>query len=233
MHDPEGTWGSRDSKTALHAALMGIPWACAKHISRAKQIVKMLLEAGADVNSKRSSYDWRGCGGSESAFDMVLEKTGLLGAGMLELCLAHGADPNMEKRSDRHSMRTDGSSSSRPLHGANAAVTAVLLQAGAQVDTPATEVYHNERGYNQDSRKTALHLAVERGDLDKVTLLVAYGADVNAVATWIEHEDTGATNEVDDPRADDYELPGLASVWGGPRRSEPPPGPPPYTALLT
>ena len=39
---------------------------------RTKQIVLALLAAGADPNARRSKYDWRGCGHSESAFDMLL-----------------------------------------------------------------------------------------------------------------------------------------------------------------
>ena len=72
--DPEGVWGSCNTRTALHVALGNIGRSTAD--SEGYKVVRMLVEAGADVNAVRKEYDWRRCGRSESAFDMLLQRDG-------------------------------------------------------------------------------------------------------------------------------------------------------------
>merc|ERR1712032_971197 len=69
LHDPPGTWGSKDSKSVLHMALMS-----RQKPQERKAVVELLLNAKADVNSKRCESDWRGCGSSTTAFEMVLNR---------------------------------------------------------------------------------------------------------------------------------------------------------------
>mmetsp|Transcript_13049 Transcript_13049/g.26114 ORF Transcript_13049/g.26114 Transcript_13049/m.26114 type:complete len:384 (+) Transcript_13049:206-1357(+) len=188
IDDPEGVWGSCNKRTALHNALS----AMSKGSQNAVAVVMMLLKAGADVNAERAEYDWRGCGRTETAFEMLL-RCRCLGKnpGLLEAFLEHGADPNSKQVSHQHSMRTDGMTSSTPLHTAvrrkdiNSA--GVLLRAGANVDHPYICRSNNERGYNQDLEETPLHIAVQTGSLEMLLLLLAEGADPNMLAKSIAH----------------------------------------------
>eukprot|EP00961_Rhodomonas_salina_P009200 125229-Rhodomonas_salina.2 len=155
LHDPEGVWGSQDSKTALHMALGSVSRKPAKEAEEGIEIIETLLAARADVNAKRARYDWRGCGSTSTAFEMLLDsKTLNTNPNLLEQFLARGADPNAKKISLRHSMRTDGHSSSVPLHTAvrrnDVHSAGVLLRAGANVNELSVESRHNERGHNQD-----------------------------------------------------------------------------------
>ena len=67
IDDPPGMWGSCDTKTALHMALSH----SVSHTD-AKKVIVALVAAGADVNALRKDYDWRGCGHSNTAFEMLL-----------------------------------------------------------------------------------------------------------------------------------------------------------------
>jgi len=209
LHDPPGTWGACDKKSALHEALRrsGEP--------AAKEVILTLVTAGAPVNEMRQQRDWRGCGRSESAFDMLLASPLGKDPAVLEAFLAAGADPNKKRVDERHSMRTDGRSVSFPLHTAvqraDANVVGVLLRAGANPNAARTERYHNERGFNQNSSLTPLHLAIRRKALDLVVLLLAEGADVNAVATRLDQVDSGRTGTTDNPREDGF-VPSVACV---------------------
>jgi len=202
VDDPPGVWGSCDKKSALHMALECVD------DPRAKGVILALVAAGASVNAVRAKSDWRGCGHSESAFDMLLASSLGMDPVVLEAFLDAGADPNKARRRDVHSMRTDGSTISFPLHTAvqraSANVVGVLLRSGADPNAKRTERYHNERGFNKDSSSTSLHLAIRRGAVDLVLLLLAEGADVNAVATYLDQVDSGEVGVTDDPRADGF-----------------------------
>jgi len=204
VDDPPGVWGSEDVKTALHMAL----GSAGKNADDAKQIVLALIAAGADPNQKRSKYDWRGCGYSESAFDMLLQSRLGNDPAILEAFLAAGADPNKRQVISRHSMRTDGQTVSVPLHSAvrraDANLVGVLLRAGADPNTAYTESYSNERGFDQKSSLSPLHLAIDQQKLDPVLLLLAEGADPNAIASRLDQVDSGQRGTTDDPRAEGF-----------------------------
>ena len=68
IDDPPGMWGSCDTKSALHMALSQ---PAVSHAD-AKKVIVALVAAGADVNALRKDYDWRGCGHSNTAFEMLL-----------------------------------------------------------------------------------------------------------------------------------------------------------------
>jgi hypothetical protein len=68
VDESAGIWGSCDRKSALHMALSH---PAVVHAD-AKKVVLALLAAGADVNALRKNYDWRGCGHSNTAFEMLL-----------------------------------------------------------------------------------------------------------------------------------------------------------------
>jgi ankyrin repeat protein len=49
-------------------------------------------------------------------------------------------------------------------------------------------VFNNERGYDQNSKETSLHIAASEGNFEMVKLLVNAGADVNILHRHFEHE---------------------------------------------
>eukprot|EP00443_Scrippsiella_acuminata_P016500 CAMPEP_0115224296 /NCGR_PEP_ID=MMETSP0270-20121206/29500_1 /TAXON_ID=71861 /ORGANISM="Scrippsiella trochoidea, Strain CCMP3099" /LENGTH=475 /DNA_ID=CAMNT_0002638599 /DNA_START=86 /DNA_END=1509 /DNA_ORIENTATION=+ len=208
LHDPEGHWGSKDSKTALHAAI----------IARGRDteppawrpVVERLLAAKADVNAKRSESDWRGCGSERTAFEMILP-TAMADAALLKMFLDAGADANTKTVRNVHSMRTDGRSVKFVLHQAvktrNIDVARALLQAGAHVDAIASEHFVNERGYNTHMDETSLHIACKDGNLAMSALLLEYGADVNCIRKDLEQEHVELSDPyaTDDPREEGFE----------------------------
>lgn len=105
-------------------------------------------------------------------------------------------------------MRTDGSSEHYVLHtaiqGGNLEITRALLDASAQVDAVASEHFNNERGYNRHTEETALHQSCAKGDLAMCALLLARGADVNAIRKDLKQEHTGVDSPTDDPRDDSF-----------------------------
>lgn len=179
--------------------------------SSAKEVILALLNAGANVNELREESDWRGCGFSKSAFEMFLGSPLSDDPDILEAFLKAGADANAARVSHRHSMRTDGMTRSTPLHTAvrkgNVNVVGCLLRAGAKVDECHVAQYHNERGYNENLSVTSLHLAVDSCNLEIVLLLLAEGADPNALARRLAHEDSGQVGTTDDPRDAGYVSP--------------------------
>jgi hypothetical protein len=50
-------------------------------------------------------------------------------------------------------------------------------------------------------------LAIDRGALNLVILLIAEGADPNAIATWLDHVDSNVRGTTDDPRQHGFESP--------------------------
>lgn len=187
VHDPPGTWGSCDSKSALHVAIQcrargqGPP---SSELDPWKSVIATLLEAKADVNAQRRQSDWRGCGSSSTAFEMVLPAA-MQDAALLQVLLAAGANPNTESQRSVHSMRSDGGSRHCVLHTAvdsgNHDVIKTLLDAKADANDSRTEKISNERGYNRDMSETSLHIACKRGDVKTSALLLVHGADINAI----------------------------------------------------
>eukprot|EP00759_Apiculatamorpha_spiralis_P050236 PhF_6_TR4531/c1_g1_i3/m.6360 len=150
----EGTWGAHEQTYPICEALER------GHVD----VAKILLSKGASLNASKSSSDWRGCGGAATALQQAL---GLCfksdDADLLEYCMKNGgADPNKPNERSIHSMRTDGSIKTYPIHETVAwhcvKCLRVLLQNGANVDALKTEHISNERGYNQNSMFTPLHL---------------------------------------------------------------------------
>ncbi|KAL6071212.1 hypothetical protein QOT17_006452 [Balamuthia mandrillaris] len=168
----EGTWGAHTRESALHHALFNLRdevyrqrEAKSKEPLQWRQVVLELLEKGAKVNSKYESYDWRGCGSSQTAFELILSMALSNEDGaLLDAALRHGGDPNTKSVSNTHSMRTDGSSVTYPIHTAASTLSydciKALLDAKADVNVRHTAVYHNERGYNSNTSATALHKAI-------------------------------------------------------------------------
>ena len=56
-----------------------------------------------------------------------------------------------------------------------------LLNAGANIEIRATESIQNERGYAEEKSETALHVAVSSNQIETCILLLAKGADINAI----------------------------------------------------
>jgi len=207
VHDPEGVWGSQSRKSALHKALRNCD---ADHRPLKRQVVETLLAAKADVNAKQVSSDWRGCGSSNSAFEMALPDA-MDDAGYLRLFLDAGADANTKSVRTVHSMRTDGQSSHYILHRAvrqgKVDVVRALLDAGANINAVASEHMHNERGFNRHTDETSLHIACGGGDVATTALLLERGANVNEIRKDLAHEEVTRTEEPksDDPRDPDFE----------------------------
>lgn len=201
VHDPPGIWGSCDTKSALHVAIERQPRDLhgldAKQTQTAelgnwKAVIQTLIDAKADVNAEKSYSDWRGCGGSSTAFEMVLPAA-VKDAELLHLFLTAGANPNTTSRREVNSMRSEGSSCHAVLHTAvntgNCDVIRTLLDARADVDVESTEKISNERGYNRDMRETGLHIACIHRNVKACALLIQYGANVNAVRKELVQED--------------------------------------------
>lgn len=223
IHDPPGTWGSCSTRGPLHVALAARPRApCGgqdappdvreehgRRLGAWGETVRALVEAKADVNAQRRQYDWRGCGSTSTAFELALPFA-MQDPALLELFLANGADANTKQVRHVHSMRTDGVFVEYVLHrsvaGRNLEVTRALLDAGADVNAIAKEKADNERGFNRNKQETPLHRACDSGtpDLAMCALLVARGANLNAVREDLDQVESGADSPTDDPREDGF-----------------------------
>ena len=91
-------------------------------------------------------------------------------------------------------------------------MTVVLLNAGADVNARAGESICNERGFREEKSETSLHVGVRRNELEICLLLLAKGADINAIESHYEserNENIVRLNQRihDDPRDDRYKDP--------------------------
>ena len=203
-HDPEGVWGSRDSYTALHVAILAAQQGGNDMDEATIAVILALIAAGAEVNATRESYNWKGTGDTCTAFELVLPQA-LKNATLMNAFLDAKADPNTKSTRSVHSMRTDGFYEHFVLHTAvksgTVKVVSLLLGKQANVDALSREVVHNERGHNQDRKESALHMACRRHDVKMCALLLAHMANVNASMHYLEHiEQKGS--EHDDPRSE-------------------------------
>jgi len=207
VHDPEGVWGSKDKKSALHMALEGRD---GEKRGVRFQVVSALIAARADVNATRSHSDWRGCGSSRSAFEMALADV-MEDVGLLQTFLDAGADPNTKSSRSVHSMRTDGFSETYLLHRAvqqgNFQVVKALLDAGANVDSLSVEDFQNERGFNRHMKESGLHIACRLGNASMAALLLQRGAEVDRAREDLVQEEVEPSKPptTDDPRDPDFE----------------------------
>jgi len=220
VHDPPGTWGDCNTKSALHVAIASLNRDTKDSENQLvfKSIITTLLDAKADVNAERRQSDWRGSGSSSTAFEMVLSAA-MQDASLLKAFLAAGANPNTESSRIVASMRSDGGMDHRVLHTAvcsgNYDVVKTLLDARAEVNARRQEKIYNERGYNRDMSETSLHIACKQGDVKMSAMLLAHGADINAVRKdLIVEELTNRTHlkskckkVCDDPRDPGYVCP--------------------------
>ena len=69
-----------------------------------------------------------------------------------------------------------------------------LLNAGANVEIRGTESIQNERGYEEEKSETALHVAVSSNQIEICILLLAKGADINAIEY---HLDSKIMDDID------------------------------------
>lgn len=204
-----GVWGACRNESALHAALQASPRpSCSSEKERKQrwmEVLCLLLENGANPNDKFEDYNWKGRGSSETAFDMVLERGALDDVGLLKLFLDAGADPTVATTSRIASMRSDGHTSHTPLHtvvkGGIAVDCAIeLIKAGADVNARKLCQIDNERGYNEDSSETPLHIAVEAGSVEMCSLLLSNGANTEAEQKRLLPKRLDVESPTDDPR---------------------------------
>ena len=159
-------------------------------LERNRKIAESVLQKGAAVPAIRKQ------------FDRALCATAVRGRrDLAELLIAHGADPNAERRN------WNGRALDKPLHqtsgpwGEHADVAELLIRKGADVNargdggsTPLMEAAYwdhrkiaellirNGAEINAKASRgvTALHKAADHGNLQSVLLLIRHGADVNA-----------------------------------------------------
>lgn len=184
----EGTWGANDSISAIHQALR------LKDDEKRIKITSLLIENKANLDCKESHYDWRGCGSSVSALELVM-KTAERDVTLLRLFLHNKADPNQVSIQDIHSMRTDGSIKKNLLTSAasnqNLNIIKCLLEAGADPNLECSETINNEYGFRQNKTETALHICASTKANEEITnsivsVLLEHKADVNSKRKYLE-----------------------------------------------
>lgn len=193
-------------------------------------ILRELFKSGADPNAVKSHSDWRGSGSSSYAFNTALSLTQFtplknhddLSASLIRIFMDAGVDVNKENVQYISSMRADGAIRSTVLHNNIARYSLPIVRellGKADVDHRMTEKIQHERGYDQDSSKTALHIlcsSVKRREravqddrrcLQIANALLEFGADPNSLNSYLtqvpnpEHKED---DERDDPRRDGY-----------------------------
>ena len=208
----EGTWGAYKQYSTLHSAILGLGRKPTdKEKETWKEVILVLLKNGANPNVTKDSYDWRGCGSRQSAYELLGYQTRSSDPDLLAAFLGAGLDPNLARATDIHSMRTDGCTKTHLLHdfASSGSIDCVieLLNAGADIDIRATESIQNERGYCEEKSETPLHVAVLNDELEMCILLLAKGAQINAIEFHLDAEqmeDVVKKNTTDDPRDEAY-----------------------------
>ena len=208
----DGTWGAYEQYSALHLAILGLPdSATTEQEAIWKEIIQILLKNGANPNATKESYDWRGCGGKQTAFQLLSCRTRSPDAQLLAAFLEAGLSPNLAQTQDIASMRTDGFIKTHLLHdfarSGSIDCAIAILNAGADVDIRAIESTQNERGFREERSETSLHVAVCNHQIEMCILLLAKGADINAINYRLDAvvlKEIADKNTTDDPRDEAY-----------------------------
>mmetsp|Transcript_27295 Transcript_27295/g.62863 ORF Transcript_27295/g.62863 Transcript_27295/m.62863 type:complete len:711 (-) Transcript_27295:128-2260(-) len=186
----DGVWGAYEQTAAIHEALK---------LARRKDapdagidMVKLLLNARADINSRCGSSDWRGCGSESTALELGMQ-LGMKKPELFQCFLDAGADPNSASSQSIHSMRTDGHIVhfliNKAVKEEKVDIVKLLLDRRADANARDHEHISNERGYDQHLEQTALHIACTGSSLEMVKVLLQHGADVNRVREELEQQD--------------------------------------------
>lgn len=203
----EGTWGAHDRMSAIHKALR------IQDDHNRYEIVELLINNKAKIDTNESHYDWRGCGSRTSALERVLEKKDV---NLLKLFLENGANANLQSTTDIHSMRTDGELKRTLLTSAcmsnDFEIAKCLLEGKADPNLKCSTVTDNEYGHRSDTHETALHICVESQGKETeveeiVKCLIDNSADVNCVKKYLVQTSISKPDyalEVDDPRDENY-----------------------------
>lgn len=131
----------------------------ALHRTNSEKIARLLLEAGADVNI-----------GNRFGMTALSFAAGLGNEDLIKVLLEYKANINASTLFD-----------ATPLHFARSAeVARLLLENGACVDARTGKEQYGIY-LNSNDEETALHLAAKQDCKELVTVLIEFGADVNAV----------------------------------------------------
>ena len=217
VHKKDGTWGAYEKYSVLHVAINSLPTdenTTSKQKEDWREIIKVLLKNGANPNETKASYDWRGCGSENTTFELLCYQTERPDPDLLSSFLESGLNPDLAQVQDIHSMRTDGQIKTHMLPdfagSGNIECVISLLNSGANIEIRDTESITNERGYQEEKSKTALHVAASGNQIEICILLLAKGADINAVEYHLDSvmdEDIVKQNTTDDPRDETYKNP--------------------------
>ena len=219
VHKEDGVWGAYEKYSVLHVAITSLTTnktITSKQKEVWKEIILLLLKSGANPNETKARYDWRGCGSENTAFELLCSCTKSPDPELLSSFLDSGLNPDLAQVQNIHSMRTDGHIKRYMLHdfciSGNVDCLIPLLNAGANMEIRATESIDNERGYREEKSETALHVAASHNNIEICILLLAKGADINAIRYHLDSmmmDDVAKKNEAinDDPRDEAYQNP--------------------------
>mmetsp|Transcript_48336 Transcript_48336/g.105170 ORF Transcript_48336/g.105170 Transcript_48336/m.105170 type:complete len:379 (+) Transcript_48336:134-1270(+) len=190
IHDPPGIWGSCSKKGPLHMAIKMQPRKTKALLESEfqlkledwKELVKLLVEAGADVNGKTVDYNWREWTPFEKILPSAMEDPALL-----QLFLSAGANPNTKHVKHEYCNGIDSQAVSFVIYDAvrtrSLKIVSTLLAARADVDAVSWRQLSNARaGIKSIEAETALHQASSltgAEGLAMCSLLLAHGAQVN------------------------------------------------------
>ena len=216
VYKEDGTWGAYEKYSVLHLAIKSLPRPKPSEEQKEtwKEIILALLRNGANPNETKESYDWRGCGSKRTAFEVLKYVSNPPSAQLLSAFLESGLDPNLAETRSIHSMRTDGFIKTHFLHDfslhGNIECAIAVLNAGADVDIRAIEDTQNERGYKEEKSETALHMAASNNQIQMCLILLAKGADIDAIEYHLDAKimkEIADKNTTDDPRDEAYKNP--------------------------
>lgn len=200
VHREEGVWGAYEKYSVLHIAITSLSIEDKRSFFRKffvkqrskehkenvwRDIIHVLIKNGANTNETKASYDWRGSGNEKTAFELVCTQTKGPDADLLSSFLESGMNPDLARVQDIHTMRSDGHIKTYMLHdfpsSGNIDCLILLLNAGANIEIRATKDVSGESGYSEKKSETPLHLAASKNQLEICILLLANGADINAI----------------------------------------------------